>query len=609
MWRVWGIGHRTLAALVAGLALGLPACEHPTAVLEEVEDPLPGPYGLLSTSRYITMDDGVRIAVDVHVPTGLEAGARVPAILELTRYWRSREDEVPYAIWRAVSRGFAYVVVDERGTGASFGSWTAPLTDRALEDGLRVIDWIIEQPWSNGRVGATGVSYPGMAAAQLAARGHPALRAIVPQSDMWDLYGDLIFPGGVFNEYFAETWSELASVLDRSQSVRWEGETYWQKPVDEDPSGALLAQALIDHEGNLSVFDALQQVAHRDDLLSNGLTLDEMSTNTRVVTSDASSGVAVYQWGSWLDGGSADGVIRRFMETGGAQIAVIGAWSHGLGMSASPYHPPQQTALPRYEYQWDEVLNFFDQVLRRGDPPADRVLRYTTLGTDEWKETSTWPVPGTSPRRLYFSSGGTLVDQASTAPDGGDSYVVDFTALSSGESRWRSPVTGEARYTNRRLADQELLVYETEPLAGDVEITGYPVAHLYVTSTHDDGAFFVYLEDVSPDGRVTYVTEGVLRAAHRKVGTDPASWSRPTPFHSHRVADDEPLVPGEVAELAFGLQPTSVLIRAGHRIRIAIAGHDASAFRRIPEAGTPEIVLLRNAEHASYVELPVIGAP
>jgi putative CocE/NonD family hydrolase len=150
------------------------------------------------------------------------------------------------------------------------------------------------------------------------------------------------------------------------------------------------------------------------------------------------------------------------------------------------------------------------------------------------------------------------------------------------------------------------LIYTTPPLAEDTEITGYPVVTLYLTSTETDGAFFVYLEDVDPAGRVTYVTEGQLRAIHRRVSAEPPPYTLQVPYHSFKEADASPLVPGRVAELSFGLHPTSVLIRKGHRIRIGIAGHDAGTFTRIPAQGTPVITLARNKDYASYIDLPVV---
>ena len=40
-------------------------------------------------SLYITMNDDVKLAADVHLPENLAADDKVPALLYQTRYWRS----------------------------------------------------------------------------------------------------------------------------------------------------------------------------------------------------------------------------------------------------------------------------------------------------------------------------------------------------------------------------------------------------------------------------------------------------------------------------------------------------------------------------------------
>ena len=113
---------------------------------------------------------------------------------------------------------------------------------------------------------------------------------------------------------------------------------------------------------------------------------------------------------------------------------------------------------------------------------------------------------------------------------------------------------------------------------------------------------------MAPDGRVTYVTDGQLRALHRRVSCKEPPYTMFMPHHTFERADGMPLVPGEVADLIIGLRPTSALFRRGHRVRIAIAGHDESTFSRIPESGDGvSIEVQRNAVHASFVELPVVA--
>ena len=92
----------------------------------------------------------------------------------------------------------------------------------------------------------------------------------------------------------------------------------------------------------------------------------------------------------------------------------------------------------------------------------------------------------------------------------------------------------------------------------------------------------------------------------RKISTAAPPYNAPVPYHSFKRKDAQPLVPGAVAELKFGLLPTSVLLRRGHRLRIAIAGQDQSTFARIPAEGTPVITVARNRRYASSIKLPVV---
>jgi putative CocE/NonD family hydrolase len=161
-------------------------------------------------------------------------------------------------------------------------------------------------------------------------------------------------------------------------------------------------------------------------------------------------------------------------------------------------------------------------------------------------------------------------------------------------------------YPDRADADARLLTYTTAPLEEDLEVTGHPVVTLYMSSTREDGAVFVYLEDVAPDGRVRYIGEGQLRLIHRKVSEEEPPFVTVGPYHSYLEADAKPMIPGEVVEVTFSLHPTSVLFPRGHRIRIAIGGADADTFARIPAEGTLEWTIERSPDQASRILLPVI---
>jgi hypothetical protein len=128
---------------------------------------------------------------------------------------------------------------------------------------------------------------------------------------------------------------------------------------------------------------------------------------------------------------------------------------------------------------------------------------------------------------------------------------------------------------------------------------------LFLSSSESDGSVFAYLEDVAPDGRVTYLTEGELRLLHRRLCAEPAPIDSYGPCHSYRSEDTQPMPPDALQEVTIGLHPISALLRAGHSLRIALAGHDASTFARIPSTGTPVWSVAHDAEHPSHVLLPV----
>ncbi len=139
------------------------------------------------------MHDGCRLAIDAYVPqskAGTSAPQRFPTLLFLTPYYRrfklkpggSGEVNPNTGKFRDffVPRGYAVVVVDVRGTGASFGTRDSFRSPREREDSREIADWIVAQPWSNGAIGATGISYLGAASDFLASTGHPAVKAIAP---------------------------------------------------------------------------------------------------------------------------------------------------------------------------------------------------------------------------------------------------------------------------------------------------------------------------------------------------------------------------------------------------------------------------------------------
>jgi putative CocE/NonD family hydrolase len=290
------------------------------------------------------------------------------------------------------------------------------------------------------------------------------------------------------------------------------------------------------------------------------------------------------------------------------QQVYIGPWDHGARRDADPFHADDTPVYPTTDEQFAQMFEFFDRYLKAGGEPIESSITFYTLGADRWTTTTAWPPEGFDDETWYLSGDGSLTSDAPISDDGADEYVVDHEVTTGRHNRWftNNGGGGDVVYGDRRAMDERLLTYTSAPFGEDREITGHSVITLFARSTHEDGLFIAYLEDVAPDGRVTYITEGQLRGIMRQVSEQPPLYRKPGPHHSQLRADALPLVPGEVAEISFELWATSVLIREGHRLRIAIAGADADTFARYPlDGGTPTITIERNARYPSRVVLPM----
>lgn len=584
-------------ALLTATLLGL------RAAAEEPAGRAMTPAGFpVNRALYLTMRDGVKIAVDVWLPADLAAGKRVPTVLRATRYWRAAAgSKTPRHSWLC-DAGFALVQVDARGSGASFGTRPVEWSDDEVADYGEVIDWIARQPWSNGRVGAYGVSYEGNTAELAAAACRPALRATSPQYGNFDPQLSVAVPGGVFNDRFIGEWNRGNQHLDTVPGLAGAADLAkvpHPKPVDDDPAGLLLRQAVAGHR-SLDVHAAIAAVTYADDRMGP-YTIRHISPAVGRRAAIEKSMAPMYVWVGWMDAATADGALCRYLTFKNPQRVVIGAFSHGGFFDTDPFLPADAPTNPSPTRQHEMIARFFADHLV-ADRPAERGISYYTNGEGEWHTTTTWPPAGLTPRTWYLGGSRQLVEQRPAA--GTDTYRVDFTATTTttGTNRWFTPLDGrDVVYPDRRQEDEKLLTYTSDPLPADLEITGTPVVSIILSSTERDGALFAYLEDVAPDGRVTYLTEGMLRLIHRKVSTRKPPYAQLGPYHSFLRADALPLVPGQKTEARFGLFATSVLLRQGHRLRLALAGHDASVFQRYPAQGDPVLTVY----HGSRLILPV----
>ena len=625
---------RLLLAFAALLVLVVVAIPVLAAVGRDAGNPRTPMGARRNQALYVPMRDGERIAVDLWLPATLAAGARIPTLVKATRYVRATAPGILARAGAALGRGprldprvasvldagYAVVLVDARGTGASTGRRTIEWSPDERADYGEVVDWIVRQPWSNGRVGAWGGSYEGNTAELLAATGRPAVKAVAPLYDDFDPMANLVMPGGLFTEQFLALWGRMTGAMDRNDFCGVTGATGMAcrmqrlfvrgaKPVDDDPGGRMLDSIVAAREP-YDVFADVRALANpRDPLPRSGLTFADVSPFALRAATESLATPMLVRVG-WLDAGTVNMALGRFFTVRTPQRLEIGPWNHGGRHHVDPFLPESTATDPSAAEQQRQMLAFFDGLLKGdgGRVPAHEI-RYYTMNDGRWRTTTQWPPAGMVPVRWYLDAGGTLARVAPAAA-GLDPYTVDTTHTTGARTRWHTQLGGDdVVYGDRRAADAALLTYTSAPLATDVEITGVPVVSLHASSTHDDGAFLAYLEDVAPDGRVTYVTEGMLRARHRAVSSAPPPYRMFGPYHTFAGADAAPLVPGEVAELPFALFATSVRIRAGHRIRLALAGADRAMFALVPAGATPTWRVVRGGPDASWIELPMQELP
>lgn len=185
-----------------------------------------------------------------------------------------------------------------------------------------------------------------------------------------------------------------------------------------------------------------------------------------------------------------------------------------------------------------------------------------------------------------------------------DIYTVDYTTTSGEHARWNA-INWARDYPDMRSNDEKALTYTTPPLETDVRVIGHPVAHLWLATDAPDLDLFVYLEEVNSQGRSTYITEGNLRASHRTEGEAPFD-NLDLPYHRHYESELAAIPSGEAVELIFDLLPTAYRFRRGNRIRITVAFADADNFDTPFLNPPPEVRLVRDIDHASFVDLPIV---
>jgi putative CocE/NonD family hydrolase len=577
--------------------------------------------GMKIKTLYLTMRDSVQIAVDLYLPKGLKEGEKIPTIVRQTRYWRRPQLRFPFSVFSNgllgrtgkmvetfVENGYAIVNVDTRGSGASFGSRQHPWTEDEVKDGEEILDWIVAQPWSNGNVGSMGVSYGGTTAEFLATNHHPSLKAVVLMFSLFDIYEDNAFPGGIHNEWFTSNWGNANERMDRNKlPAHVKGVSWLIKgvvPVKGKKRKKTFKRALKDHEENRNVHDGAVAIDYRDEVPFSGAERSvELFSPHNFVDQLDGSGVAVYSYSGWHDGAYQNAAIKRHLNLSNPQNKLmLGPWEHGGAFNISPY--------TRSKAGFDhaaELLKFFDYHLKgiENGLYEEPAVHYFTVGAEKWQSAASWPPESIA--QSYYLGGNQQLLKAPESEEGSDLREEDNRFGTGPYSRWTA-VNGRIKnpytYPDWTARSQGLLHYETEVLEDALEISGHPKAKIYASMNSCDGAVFVYLEEVTASGAVYQVTEGQLKATHRKKG-EYGLYCEAGPPLLHTLDQEAEVKPKEVMELEFDLLPISWEFQKGSKIRISIAGGDSYIFEEINPDGY-ELKVHYGGEYPTVVELPVV---
>lgn len=637
--------HAEAMGLRAALALffALAALREPSALAaspDHAPDQKPG--AALSNKSALVLErdvpvpvrDGTVLRADVWRPAGpADQATRRPVLLCRTPYGKNSDpDELRFA-QKAVERGYVVVIQDVRGRFASAGDFDPHVHEG--RDGYDSIEWAASQPWSDGRVGLFGLSYPGCAQWLAAIEEPPHLLAMAPAMSFSRLR-DCIYYGGAFDGDWVR-WAWLAMAPDaRARSglpgAQTPGEA-WREWQSKDPDALMgyLPLSEIPELRKPTPFFA-QWLIHPP--YSPWWNFADLSGKYHKITA------AVLHLDGWQDDAyGPKGAIANHLgltaaragrQSGGPprSLLVLGPWAHGIPAITGETRPGSRDFGPQANLDYDAlVLDFMDLHVRGLGNHLEKAapVRFFVMGSNHWREAPTWPPPAQGQLVLHFDGG--------TNNAAGEATGGTFMG-----SLRRSPATVQARrsatssFTNdpahpvrelphwamgfedqRSLLEYrgDLLAFQTEPLGEDVTVAGNIRAELFISADAPDVDLYVLLQDVAGDGTAYPLMDpgaAVLRASLRNMERHLTEGKAATP---------QLLEPGQVYRLDIDTLVTANTFRKGHRIRVIVCASWFPGLTRNLQTGrseattsalrTARITLHHDAEHPSRLVLPALA--
>eukprot|EP01124_Arcella_intermedia_P020289 TRINITY_DN27777_c0_g1_i1.p1 TRINITY_DN27777_c0_g1~~TRINITY_DN27777_c0_g1_i1.p1 ORF type:complete len:608 (+),score=163.38 TRINITY_DN27777_c0_g1_i1:25-1848(+) len=554
------------------------------------------------TSMHIKMKDSVRLAADLYLPQTVPY-AKYPCIVHFTRYYRSWKVKWPVSVALGDSyttlqniieyflpAGYAWLSVDVRGTGASFGRKGFDFCSQEQEDFVSVLDWVGQQSWSDGNIGCLGYLYDGLAALYAGAIGHPSLKAIAPLFIPADLLVDLISPGGIPCTGFTEAYTNYIKALD----CNLPGNNFllpytMQMAVDGvfpvAGSTFLRSQAIKEHteNNNDTTYQALSQAMYRDDIIDfeeEKLTMYAYNP-IRLCDQLNKASLPIYFFAGYYDGASVNSALKYYNKiTRGNVRLTIGPWKAGGRVNGSPH---TSSTTPAFQIGL-ELVRFFNCHLKGNnsqfmdEPP----LHYFNVGEECWKEDSKWPHVQTEKMKMYLEEDGLLDMEHNEFRTSFKAveYKVDLQTKSANNSRWSFKNQNEPLDYFAFEPTNNILRYSSAPLKDKISITGHPILQLEFMCDKKDATIFVYLTEYNKaENKHYYVTEGMLRALHRYETTDEFRVEIPgVPYKSFKRENAKDLKRKTQTLISIHLHPISYTFKKGNSICLTLTGADIGNF-------------------------------
>ncbi len=584
----------------------------------------------------VSMRDGIKLATDIYFPA--KAGSRVegrfPVILTRTPYNKTGAKKLGDYF---AGNGYVFVAQDCRGRYGSEGIWHWMSDDG--DDGVDCSAWIGSQPWSNGKVGMIGTSYVGGTQHAMALAGAKELATVIPVDAVSNCGVQSMRNAGAFELRF---WNWIMLNAGRgSRSVKDEASAAMLKEMADNRFHYLANLPL--RRGATPLQFAPEYEEWLVGAMSHGKNDEYWSQNHILEQAANYKDIPAYLVGGWYDSWAGNttanyGALSKALKSD--VYLIMGPWIHGK--QGSSHHGQvefgEAAAIPdelAWRLEWyDHWLKGLDNSVGKAAPFASKVRLFVMGGGDgrktekgllyhggEWRDEAAWPLERQQLTSFYFGREGRLDTVQPDAKGGSTTFTFDPRDpvptiggnISSGDGimlqgawdqrggehiwNWQSPIPLSAR--------NDVLVFQTEPLEQDVEVTGEIEARLWASSSAVDTDVTVKLVDVYPassdwpGGFDLKITEGIVRARFRD-----------------SLKEEKLMEPGKTYPFAIRLYPSSNVFKKGHRIRVEISSSNFPRFDVNPNTGEPlndhrrmvkaENTIRHDAAHPSAIVLPVI---